>query len=255
VVTDLLPTNQGAYLARWKGDDERQDTSLEYLWHAGVVSCSGSLGTPDQRPLLQRNYSIALVLAGAESRWVTVAGLRIHYDVLGPAAGPPVVLVHGLGGRAEGWMDLAHYLIKAGYRVYLPDLLGYGRSQAPTYFSYSVPNEAVIVFGFLDAVGLKQVDLGSISMGGWIVQFVTSKHPERVRRLMLFDSAGIHEQPSWNTRLFTPSTPAEVSQINALLYPHPHGKRADGESAAQPPAAKQHVAPRRIIYTWMPPTA
>jgi len=58
-------------------------------------------------------------------------------------------------------------------------------------------------------------------MGGWIVQIVASEHPERVRRLMLFDSAGIHEQPTWDTRLFTPTTPEEVAQLNALLYPHP----------------------------------
>jgi pimeloyl-ACP methyl ester carboxylesterase len=58
-------------------------------------------------------------------------------------------------------------------------------------------------------------------MGGWIVQLVVANHPERVRRLMLFDSAGINEQPSWDTRLFTPETPGEVAQLNALLYPNP----------------------------------
>jgi pimeloyl-ACP methyl ester carboxylesterase len=160
-------------------------------------------------------------LTGADSRTIDVEGYRVHYDVLGPAAGPPVVLVHGLGGRAEEWLDIAHFLVKAGYRVYLPDLPGYGRSEKPASFSYSVPDEAAIVAGFLDAVGLKRVDLGGISMGGWIVQLVACNHPERVRRLMLFDSAGIREQPSWDTRLFTPTTPAEVSQLNALLYPHP----------------------------------
>jgi len=58
-------------------------------------------------------------------------------------------------------------------------------------------------------------------MGGWIVQLVASRHPERVRRLMLFDSAGIAEAPAWDTRLFTPTTPAEVDRLDALLYPHP----------------------------------
>jgi pimeloyl-ACP methyl ester carboxylesterase len=164
---------------------------------------------------------VRLLLAGGESRWVTVNGTRVHYDVLGPAAGAPVVLVHGLGGRAEEWLALAHDLTKAGHRVYLPDLIGYGRSEQPADFSYSVRDEAGVVVGILDAVGLKQVDLGGISMGGWIVQIVASEHPERVRRLMLFDSAGIHEQPTWDTRLFTPTTPEEVAQLNALLYPHP----------------------------------
>jgi len=162
-----------------------------------------------------------LYFAGAQSRVVNVSGYRVHYDVLGPVAGPPVVLVHGLGGRAEEWLGLAQYLAKSGHRVYLPDLVGYGSSEMPAEFSYSVPDEAAIVAGFIDAVGLKRVDLGGISMGGWIVQVVASEHPDCVRRLMLFDSAGIRESPSWDTRLFTPATNAEVRQLNALLYPHP----------------------------------
>jgi pimeloyl-ACP methyl ester carboxylesterase len=158
-------------------------------------------------------------LAGTESRSVQVAGHRVHYLVEGPASGSPVVLVHGLGGNAEDWRNLAPYLAKAGYRVYLPDLIGYGRSEQPAEFSYSVPDEASVVVGFLDAQGLKQVDLGGLSMGGWIVQHIAAKHPERVRRLMLFDSAGLYEKPEWDTRLFTPTTPAELDQLYALLVP------------------------------------
>ena len=195
------------------------------LWFiGGMLALLAALGVWE-RPISGLYFKgvipLRLRLAGAESRSITVAGLRIHYDVLGPTSGRPVVLVHGLGGRAEEWLDLAHFLVKAGYRVYLPDLPGYGRSEKPTSFSYSVHDEAAIVASFLDVVGLKQVDLGGISMGGWIVQLVARDHPDRVRRLMLFDSAGIHEQPSWDTRLFTPTTPDEVSQLNDLLYPHP----------------------------------
>jgi len=164
---------------------------------------------------------LRLFLQGGSSRSAEVAGLHLHYDVLGPAEGPPVVLVHGLGGRAEEWLDLARYLVKAGYRVYLPDLPGYGRSEKPANFSYSVPDESAVVLRFMDVVGLKQADLGGLSMGGWIVQRIAADHPERVRHLMLFDSAGISERPVWDTRLFTPTTTGEVQQLNALLYPHP----------------------------------
>ena len=195
------------------------------LWSiGGVLVLLAALGIWE-RPITGLYFKgvipLRLCLAGADSRTVTVAGYQVHYDVLGPASGAPVVLVHGLGGRAEEWLDFSRYLVKAGYRVYLPDLPGYGRSEKPASFSYSVRDEATIVVGFLDAVGLKQVDLGGISMGGWIVQVVASEHSDRVRRLMLFDSAGIRELPSWDTRLFTPTTNAEVRQLNALLYPHP----------------------------------
>jgi pimeloyl-ACP methyl ester carboxylesterase len=160
-------------------------------------------------------------LTGVESRSVQVAGHRIHYLAEGPAAGPVVVLVHGLGGRAEDWNNLAPRLAKAGYRVYMPDLFGFGRSENPVDFSYSVPDDAEVVIGFLDASGLKQVDLGGWSMGGWIVQEIAAKHPERVRRLMLFDSAGIFEKPAWDTDLFTSTTPGQLDQFYALLMPHP----------------------------------
>jgi pimeloyl-ACP methyl ester carboxylesterase len=75
--------------------------------------------------------------------------------------------------------------------------------------------------GFFDALGLKQVNLGGWSMGGWIVQIVASTHPERVRRLMLIDAAGIYKEPDWNTDLFMSKTPAQLNQLEALLMPHP----------------------------------
>jgi pimeloyl-ACP methyl ester carboxylesterase len=169
-----------------------------------------------------QGYSeLRMYLSGAQSLTTTVAGYRVHYYTMGPETGLPVVLVHGLGARAEDWQNLAPYLARAGYRVYLPDLPGYGQSERPATFSYSVPDEAAVVVGFLDALGLKQVDLGGWSMGGWIVQRVAASQPARVRKLLLFDSAGIYEVPAWDTRLFTPTTPAELDQLDALLMPAP----------------------------------
>lgn len=165
--------------------------------------------------------ALGLRLAGAQSRSTIVSGYRLHYYVLGPEAGPPLVLVHGLGGRAADWQKLAPFLTRAGFRVYLPDLPGYGESEQPANFSYSIPDEASIVVGFLDATGLKQVGLGGWSMGGWIVQRVASDHPDRVRRLLLFDSAGLYAKPDWNTALFTPVSPAELDQLDVLLMPKP----------------------------------
>jgi pimeloyl-ACP methyl ester carboxylesterase len=192
------------------------------LWIAGLLVVVGGVGFL-VRPVSYFNEWMYLgeCLSGVESRSVTVAGHRVHYNAEGPAEGPVVVLVHGLGGRGEDWHGLAPYLAKAGFRVYMPDLPGYGRSEKPADFSYSVPDEAAVVLGFLDALGLKQVDLGGWSMGGWIAQRIGSEHPERVRRLILFDSAGIYETPKWDTRLFTPSTPADLDQLDALLMPNP----------------------------------
>jgi pimeloyl-ACP methyl ester carboxylesterase len=193
------------------------------LWVAGGLMVVAGIGFW-ARPVSYFTETTYLreFISGVESRSVEVAGHRVHYLAEGPENGPVVVLVHGLGGSAEDWRNLAPYLAKAGYRVYMPDLPGYGRSEKPADFSYSVRDEAEVVVGFFDALGLKQVDLGGWSMGGWIVQIVASRHAERVRQLMLFDSAGLNKKPDWDTRLFTPTTPAELDQLEALLYPHPH---------------------------------
>ena len=148
-------------------------------------------------------------------------GYRIHYEVEGPAPGYPVVLIHGLGGSADGWRSLAPLLKQGGFRVYMPDLIGFGSSEKPAAFSYSVRDESSIVVGFLNALRLKQVDLGGWSMGGWIVQLVAARNPERVRRLVLFDSAGLYQAPTWDTHLFTPANLEQLDQLDALLMTHP----------------------------------
>ena len=42
-----------------------------------------------------------------------------------------------------------------------------------------------------------------------------------MRRLILFDAAGIREMPKWDLRLFTPASPEQLDQLSALLMPHP----------------------------------
>lgn len=192
------------------------------LLGAGVLAVAAGIGFWE-RPVSYFNETQYLreSLRGVESHSVEVAGMRVHYLAEGPANGPVVVLVHGLGGHAEDWRNLAPYLVRAGYRVYMPDLPGYGRSEKPAAFSYSVQDEADVVVKFFDALGLRQVDLGGWSMGGWIVQLVASEHPERVSRLMLFDAAGLDIKPNWNTALFTPTSPTELDELEALLTPHP----------------------------------
>ncbi len=160
-------------------------------------------------------------LKGFRGNRITVNGYRIHYLAGGPVDGPPVVLLHGLGGRAHNWRALAPYFAKAGFRVYLPDLLGYGRSDQPKDFSYSVRDEAFLILDFVRALGLKSFDLGGWSMGGWVAQLVAAEAPERVRHLMLFGSAGLHVHPKWNPEIFVPTTPEQLDSLHAIMTPAP----------------------------------
>ena len=156
--------------------------------------------------------------AGIHSEYTQLGPYRIHYLVAGE--GRPLVLVHGLGGRAEEWAPLMNGLAKQHFRVYAIDLLGYGRSDKPDV-DYTIECEVRIVQQFLDSQKLEQPDLGGWSMGGWIVLQLAVEHPGRVRRLMVFDAAGMKFQPTVDLALLRPHTTAELTELTKILFAHP----------------------------------
>ena len=125
----------------------------------------------------------------------------MHYLVEGPENGAAVVLVHGLGGSAEDWRNLAPYLAKAGFRVYIPICSATGAVRGRGFLVFGARRGRGRC-GFMDTLGLKQVDLGGWSMGGWIVELMAAEHPERISRLMLFDAAGLDVKPDWDTAVY-----------------------------------------------------
>jgi pimeloyl-ACP methyl ester carboxylesterase len=169
--------------------------------------------------LVDRQTDARLRLHGVHSEFVAVHGYRMHSLVGG--SGRPLVLVHGLGSRAADWANLIPQLIDGGHRVYALDLLGYGLSERPRDADYSIANQASIVEGYLDSEHLQQVDLAGWSMGGWIAMRVALQQPERIRRLVLLDSAGLRFKLGFDPALFKPSSPTDLAVLEGLLGPHP----------------------------------
>jgi pimeloyl-ACP methyl ester carboxylesterase len=126
-----------------------------------------------------------------------------------------------LGSKAADWANLMPQLIAGGYRVYALDLLGYGRSAQPKDASYSIAQEASIVEGFLDSQHLELVDLAGWSMGGWVAMKVALQQPARIRRLVLLDSAGLQFKLGFDPAILTPTSPAELAALEAVLVPNP----------------------------------
>jgi pimeloyl-ACP methyl ester carboxylesterase len=123
-----------------------------------------------------------------DDRVIETAGIRLAYQVWGPAGAPPLVLLHGLGDGAASWDGVAPAFAR-GWRVYAPDLRGHGRSDRPG--DYSVELMEADLLGFLDALGLDRVDLIGHSMGGLVGYLLAGDQPERVRRLILEDVAAL----------------------------------------------------------------
>jgi pimeloyl-ACP methyl ester carboxylesterase len=169
--------------------------------------------------LVDRQIDARLRLNGVRSNYVTVNGYKMHYLVGG--SGRPLLLVHGLGSRGEDWANLIPQLINNGNRVYALDLLGYGDSEQPRDARYSISQQAAMVEGFLDSQHLQQVDMAGWSMGGWIAMQVALQQPQRIRRLVLLDSAGLRFQLSFDPALFQPASPLDLVKLEEILIPHP----------------------------------
>ena len=94
-------------------------------------------------------------------------------------------------------------LAAKGFHVYVPDLLGYGRSPKPDV-DYSISLEEQTVAQFMQAVHVARADVGGWSMGGWVAMKLALDHPEMVDRLVVYDSAGVYFPATFEPELFTP---------------------------------------------------
>jgi len=160
---------------------------------------------------------------GVKSEYVEAGGYRLHYFEALPANGQegrPLVLVHGLGARGEDWAAMIPALAAQGFHVYVPDLLGYGRSPKPDV-DYSISLEEQTVAQFMQAVHVPRADVGGWSMGGWIVMKLALDHPELVDRMVIYDSAGVYFPATWDSELFTPGDVVGVKKLIAMLTPKP----------------------------------
>ena len=122
----------------------------------------------------------------AARRWITVGGLRIHYRVWsghGPVGRLPVVLVHGFGVSSRYMVPLGEALAR-DFRVYAPDLPGFGRSEQPADV-LDISGLAEALASWMAALGLGPAVLIGNSLGCQVIVEVALRHSERVACLVL----------------------------------------------------------------------
>lgn len=124
---------------------------------------------------------------GFDSRTAELYGRRVHYAVAGE--GPAVVLVHGLGGAATNWAELAP-LLADRRRVLVPDLPGHGGSE-PLPALEGLASFAAAVEVCVRAEGLRRAAVVGHSLGGAVALRLALTRPARVSALVLAAGAGI----------------------------------------------------------------
>jgi len=113
-----------------------------------------------------------------------------HYELQGERKAETVVLVNGFSVPNFIWDPTFQALTEAGYRVLRYDLFGRGYSDRPK-IRYDIHLFVRQLTELLDSLNIRDpINLFGLSMGGPIIATFTVRHPERVKKLALFDPAG-----------------------------------------------------------------
>ena len=128
-------------------------------------------------------------------------GVRISYATQG--SGPPILLSHGYSATAQMWAGQLEVL-SAAHQVITWDMRGHGLSDSPEdRAAYSEEATVADMVAILDACGVERAIIGGLSLGGYMSLAFHSRHPDRTRALLLFDTGPGYRndeaRTGWNT--------------------------------------------------------
>jgi len=132
-------------------------------------------------------HFLPLVIEGQE--------LRMAYMDVPPSGAPngrAVVLMHGKNFGGYYWRDVAQTLSTAGFRVIVPDQIGWGKSTKPD-IRYSFQLLAANTAHLLDTLGIQNVVVIGHSTGGMLAVRFALMYPDRVTQLVMEDPIGLED--------------------------------------------------------------
>ncbi len=97
--------------------------------------------------------------------------------------GPTVLLLHGLFGQKEQWMDMGCAMANQGINVIIPDLAGYGQSKNYPITMYQLESQVTILQQFMKIVSRKPFHIAGNSMGGAIAGLYANQFPQEIQSL------------------------------------------------------------------------
>lgn len=164
--------------------------------HTGFSNVCDSAGMPTGGGPRSGDGGLPSV-PGVTHRFVEVAGaggpVSIHVAEAG--SGDPVLMLHGWPGHWYCWRHLVPELSRS-YRLLMPDLRGFGWSDAPGQ-GYDPQTFAADALALLDALGLDRVRLVGHDWGGFTAFLLGVKHSERFTRILVFNAPPLWAPLRW----------------------------------------------------------
>lgn len=109
------------------------------------------------------------------------------------ANGKVVVLLHGKNFNGAYWEKTSNDLAKQGFRVIVPDQIGFGKSSKPAHIQYSFQLLAQNTKAILDTLGIDKIYLLGHSMGGMLATRFALMYPDMVEKLILENPIGLED--------------------------------------------------------------
>src|SRR5687768_6985127 len=129
--------------------------------------------------------------------------LAYMYLLAAQPNGETVLLFHGKNFNGYYWKDVIAFLNKNGYRVVVPDQVGWGRSDKPN-IHYSFHLLAANTAQLLDSLNIQRVHLIGHSMGGMLATRFALMFPQKVQKLIYENPIGLEDY-----KTFVPYQPVE----------------------------------------------
>jgi pimeloyl-ACP methyl ester carboxylesterase len=120
-------------------------------------------------------------------------GIRTNYLEAG-SGDETVLLIHGSGPGVTSYANwrLVIPSLAENFHVIAPDMVGFGYSDRPEGVTYGLDTWADQTVGLMDTLGIQKAHLVGNSFGGAIALRIASQHPDRVGKLVLMGSMGVH---------------------------------------------------------------
>jgi 4,5:9,10-diseco-3-hydroxy-5,9,17-trioxoandrosta-1(10),2-diene-4-oate hydrolase len=118
--------------------------------------------------------------------FIAVNGMQVHLQRSGE--GPALLLLHGLVGSSRNWQENISFLSRYA-TVYAVDLFNMGESERVSGLDAGLEATADGLAKLMDALGITEADVSGHSHGGAVAMMLAARHPERVRKLILFAPA------------------------------------------------------------------
>ncbi|MEQ9497779.1 MAG: alpha/beta hydrolase [Deltaproteobacteria bacterium] len=176
-----------------------------------LTGCVSSYANSERLPFADFSYTSVdgdpwpverLALPGIAERYGLRAPPEIAYVELNPKGERTLIFVHGLGSYLKFWRYQLDTMAASGYRVVALDMVGFGKSDKPATFPYTMPAMAEVVKELAERLQIESPVIVGHSMGGQTALALAIQYPEIPKALVLTSPAGLEKFSKREKRWF-----------------------------------------------------